>query len=331
MESSRLGFEAQTIQYESQLKQTETSIRQSFSYLLASRENVSLQEKSLDLAQKRYEQAEVNYRNGLSSELSVLQAQNSVELLKPALQDVQTAYVNQLMAFQNLIGLDLTQSIELDGTLDVQQYELDAELLVNTFLAGRLDVQAGQKNIEVFENLESMTKAGNMAPSFSLSAYWNNAVTDLTEAPEWGDTTTLSATLNIPINGFIPGSSERTSINSAGRSTDKSSLQLEDTMNNAEQEIRSLVMSLSGAWTNIETSELSAELALKTYQMTEEAYNMGTSELLDVEDAQNKLFSANQDLLISKYSYLSGVLDLELALNSDIETVVEIMNNQMSK
>lgn len=328
MEASSLGYEAQSIVYENTQKTLEASIRKQFKYLLASEENVLLKLKSIDLAQKRYEQALVNFQNGLVSELNVLQAQNSVELLKPAYQDVKTAYENQLMAFQNLLGMDLSQRIELQGDLTVTQIELEAQLLIDTFLTGRLDVQSSQKNREILENKEKLLKAGKMAPSLSLSAKWDNGITSLSEEPSWSDSATISAYLSVPIDGFIPGSSDRTSINSAGRNVEKSSIQVENTMNNAEQEIRSLIMTLEGAWTNIETSELSVELAKKTYEMTEAAYSQGTSELLDVEDAQNKLLSAHQDLLLSKYRYLAGILDMELALNADINSVMEIRNVQ---
>ncbi|MDC7235084.1 MAG: TolC family protein [Spirochaetales bacterium] len=318
MESAALGYDLQSLSYEYEQSYLESTIRKQFSYLLASRENVLLQEKSIDLARKRYEQAQTNYLNGLASELTVLQAQNSLELLRPAYQDVQTAYENQLMSFKNLLGMDLTQEIELQGTLDVEKIDLEPDVLVNSYLAGRLDVQSSQKSLEIQENQERMTKAASLAPSLALSAGWNNSITSLSQSPGWSDTATLSMNLSIPLDGFIPGSADRTSISNAGRSTEKSSIQVQETMNSAEKEIRSLVMTLEGAWTNIETSEASAELALRTFQMTEQAYNQGTAELLDVEDAQNKLLSANQDLLLSRYSYLSSLLDLELALNTDL-------------
>jgi len=69
---------------------------------------------------------------------------------------------------------------------------------------------------------------------------------------------------------------------------------------------------------------LSVDLALKTYEMMENAFSQGRREILDVEGAQNKLLSANQDLLFSKYYYLSGLIDLENALNSSLEDISNI-------
>jgi outer membrane protein TolC len=42
---------------------------------------------------------------------------------------------------------------------------------------------------------------------------------------------------------------------------------------------------------------------------------VGTRELLDVESAQNDYLAATQQLLVAKYEYIAGLLDLEYALN----------------
>jgi len=324
MNSATLGYESQALQYETEEKMLTLNVKKQFYYLLAYRENLVLQEKNIELAEKRYEQSLVNYRNGLASELSLLQAQNSLESLKPALTDTRTTYNTLLMAFKNMLGIDLDQPIELEGELSVDYYDLDASVLVDTYLAGRMDIQSYQKNIDIQENRLAMTKSTGLTPSLNLSAQWNNSLAALSSDPAWGDTAVLSVSMSIPVNGFIPGSSKNLDINEAEQSVEKAKLSLQDGMDSAEEEIRKLLMQLEGARENIETTELSVELALKTYEMTESAYNQGTSELLDVEDAQNKLLSGNLDLLMGRYSYLSGLLDLEYALNTAMSDIVSV-------
>ena len=128
--------------------------------------------------------------------------------------------------------------------------------------------------------------------------------------------------VSLPLNGFIPGSSENLDIRDAERSIEQARLSLKDAIEGAEQDIRSLLMELDGYRENMEITGLSVELAGKTYEMTEEAYRLGTREILDVEDAQNKLLAANQDLLSSRYNYLSGLLDLEYALNASLDEIL---------
>ncbi|OQY37712.1 MAG: hypothetical protein B6229_07885 [Spirochaetaceae bacterium 4572_7] len=325
MDRDKMLLRSQELQYDISEKNLELSIRKQFKYLLAFKENLTLQEKNITLAQKRYEQSQINFKNGLISELDLLKAQNSVESLKPKYQDADTGYKQQIMSFQSLLGLDLSQNIELEGSLDVVYYVLTPEIILESFLSKRLDVHNSLINIELLENQYEITKTKNLSPTISLRANWDNNINTLFDDAEWRDSTTISATLSMALDGFIPGSSKNININNSQRAIEDSKLKLLNTKNDAEEEIRSILMKLEGAWANIETTKLSVILAQKTYEMTEKAFQRGSSEFLDVEDSQNKLLSTKQDLLLSKYNYLAGILDLELALNADISEILQII------
>lgn len=318
IESNELKLKSSQLQYENIENLLKVNIKKQFKYLLASKENLTLQKNNIGLAQKRYDQAIINFNNGLISELALLTAQNSVESLKPALQDTDTTYKQNMMSFKNRLGLKLSEEIELQGVLEVEPFEYDKELLINTYISKRSDVNSEQLNIELQSNQLKKTKADSLLPSISVAANWNNSINTLFDDPDWSDRSTISASISIPVEGYIPGSSNNIAIKNAERSVESKKLSLESTLNNAEEEIRSILMELEGAWANIETTKLSVNLARKTYEMTETAFSKGSSELLDVEDAQNKLLSANQDLVLSKYKYLSSLQDLEYALNTDI-------------
>lgn len=321
---TEISLRNQELSYISDEKALEVSIRKQFKYLQASKENLTLQEKNIDLAKKRYEQAKINYSNGLISELDLLTSQNSYESLKPEYQDADTTYKQLEMSFMNSLGINFSNKLELVGNLDVEHYDFNSDLLVLSFLANRLDVNANLLKVELEENQLAITIASSKTPSLSLSATWSNSVSDVFEDSAWADGITMSATVNIPIDAYILGSSENLDIKDAQRSVEQSRLSLESTISDAEEDIRSIIMELEGAWANIETTELSVKLAQKTYEMTEKAFQKGTSELLDLEDAQNKLLEANQNLLLSKYTYLSGMLDLEYALNTEIENIKKV-------
>jgi outer membrane protein TolC len=53
--------------------------------------------------------------------------------------------------------------------------------------------------------------------------------------------------------------------------------------------------------------------------MAEEAYNAGSRELLEVQNAEIELKSAQLEVLKEKYTYLSALIDLEYQLNTKIE------------
>ncbi len=318
-----LAYQAESLSYDAAREELIVSVKKQFYYLLVNKENMDLQERNLDLAEKRYLQAKTNFENGLASEMTLMEARNSYESLKPDLLDTKTSYETQLMSFKKLLGLDLDNPIDIDGSLDVQPLDLDGELLIDTYLMNRLDVQAVMKALENAENQLSLTTAGNLSPSVKLSTGWTSSAQDISK-PDWSDSLTVSAAVTLPLNGFIPGSSESLAIKDAARSAEQARLSVEDTILSAEQEIRTILMELEGYRQNIEITGLSVELAQKTYDMTEAAYQSGSRELLDVEDAQNNLLEAEQNLLLSRYNYLSGLLDLEYALNADLEEIITL-------
>ncbi|MDC7227569.1 MAG: TolC family protein [Spirochaetales bacterium] len=318
MDYDRLSHESQLLSYQMDEDELIVEVKKDFYYLLAYQQSLELERKNLELAEKRQLQTETNFKNGLASELDVLEAQNAYESLRPSYTTTKTSYETQLMSFKSLIGLALKQPIELEGELTPDILELDAEKLVNTFLPERQDVQSSLKALEVKENLLSITNLSDRSPSLTLSLDWDNSASDLTSI-DWSDSFSVSTYLTMPLNGFIPGSKESIEISDAQKAVKQARLNYQNVVDSAEQEIRTLVMELSSYRENIDITKQSVQLARKTYEMTEAAYNQGTKELLYVEEAQNTLFSAELDLLESRYNYLSGLLDLQYALNTSAD------------
>ena len=323
IKSNKLALESQQLLYEDSENSLTINVKKQFYYLLAYKENMEMEKKNLELAEKLYDQTRVNYENGLASELDVLEARNSFESMRPSYTDTKTSYETQVMTFKTLLGLDLEQEVEIEGSLDVETLDLDASVLIDGFMMNRLDIQTAMKSVEAEKLNESITKTGDRTPTLSLSGEWSDNASDISD-PDWYDTATITLALAMPLNGFIPGSSEILDIHNAGREVEKAELDLKDTILNAEEDIRTTLMELEGDLENIEITQFSVDLAEKTYEMTEYAYRQGTRELLDVEDAQNNLLEARQDLIASRYSYLSGLLDLEIALNADRESILAV-------
>ncbi len=324
---SAISYEAQLLNYEANRSMLILNVRKQFHYILAYKEYLVLQERNLDLAQRRYLQAETNHKNGRAPELTVLEAQYSYESLKPVLQEAKTIYESQLMVFKKLLGIDLEKEIIIEGNSgynhDVMADDAFIEKCedrINMLLMNRHDVQSALKEVAWCENQEAIIRAGSISPVFSLSADWTNTAPDIID-PDWGDYLTVSAYLTIPLNGFIPGSSTVLAVKHASNSSEKARINLHEVILEAEQEIRIMLMELNGHKRNIEKNKLNVELAKKTYEMTESAYLQGVKEVLDVKGAQNNLFSAEQNLILSRYNYLSGILDLGFALNIDVEII----------
>ncbi|MDC7225071.1 MAG: TolC family protein [Spirochaetales bacterium] len=323
---TELERENQELTFQDAQNALERDIKKQFYYLLAIRENLTMQEKNIDLAQKQYDQTLLNFRSGLVSELSLLQAQTSLAELKPDYQDTYTDYQTQMMSFKKLLGLDLSREISLEGELEVERYQWEADTLLDAFLGNNLTIRGERNSLEQADLSEKMTRQENRLPSLSLSSEWAHDY-DLTGGdPFWEDALTVSVGLSLPLDGFISGSSSAVEDRDADRTREQQENSLSDTIQSEEETVRTLLLELEGNWTNIETMEQSVELAEKTYEMTKISYEKGNSEFLDVEDALNNYLEAGQNLLLSRYDYLSGILDLEYTLNTTIDQLKEMGN-----
>ena len=318
----QLDYEAGLLSYDDARKQMKRDVLKSYFALIATNANLELLQQNIDLAVKRYEQAQENYNNGLISELEMLQARVTAENSKPAYNDQLTSYRNQMMTFRLLLGLPVDAELELTEKLDIEYYDLDAEKLIESYSANRLDVMQINKSIASLVNTRKLQAQNSRYPWLNLAATWGTEVDDGFEEDNWKkdywyDSFTFSATLVIPIDDFIPSSSTDVTLKNLDDQIRQLELQRQQILDAAEIEISMLVMNLQDSLATIMTYALNEDLARKSFELTTEAYNLGTRELLDVEEAQTELRSASKNVLDQKVVYMNSLLDLEYALNSD--------------
>ena len=324
-------YEAGVLDYEAAVKQLERDVKITFYNLLAIRENIDIQEANIDLARRRYEQAVNNFRSGLIPEFQVLSAEVTLTGLQPAYNKAAAAYESLLLKFKILIGADPGDKIVIAGQLPTELYTLDAEQLINRYAAGRLDIRKLDKQIEAREysrrgiGMKANTPTLNLGWSYGLRA--SNAdskIGGLEPRPidpwsDWSDSATLSIGLSWKFDGLIPGSKTHVQLKELQDGIDSLKIAREIAWNGAAAEIINLVSTLLTSRLTIEANTSRAELARRNFELIEEAYNVGTRELLDVEKAQNDFLAARQELLLAKYQYAAGLLKLEYALNAPMD------------
>ena len=318
-----IDYEAGRLDYEDAEKQLERDVRKQFYSLIASKANIELKKVNIRIAVKRYEQARENYSNGLISELEMLQTQVAAENKKPELNGLETRFKNGLMSFKMLLGIPLSDEIRLEGSLEnLRFFRLNAEELIGNYSAGRMDIQQINKQIESLENTRRVQKQYNQTPTLSLYSRWGTLVYDPFDNPSWesgswADNFKIGLLLSLPLDGFIPRSSTDVALKDLKDSLEKLNLQKKQISEAAAMEISNLVMNLENSRLSLETYALNVDLAEKSFNLTSEAYYLGTRELLDVESAQEELMIASQNVLIEKINYITNLLDLQYAINAD--------------
>jgi len=314
MKNSKLSYQTRLFSYDDARNQLELQITKIFFSLIADRDNLASLEYILHLAQRQYERDQVAFNNGLVGELALMQSRLGLENARYNLSAARSAYTNRMGDFLSQLGVaqSAVQGADttLEGKIEITKVEADAEQLIREYLPQRPDIMSMRQEIERLENAEKQTTFSGKAPSLRLAADWNTRNFD-----PFTDTLSGSATLTIPIDPWIPGTSRNQSIRGAKSAIDKARLDLQSVEDAAAAQIRSLAANLRNSWDSIEIARLSLGVAERGYELTEQGFRNGTVESLKLEDARNNLVNARQRILQAELSYFYMILDISAALN----------------
>jgi len=328
--ATQIDYRAGRISYEQARKQVVRDVRKGFYNLLLLQENRALMVENIDAAERRYEQALINYENGMVPELTVLSSQVAWENLKPQLKAMDLGYRQALQGFKLTLGMDLDRQVELEGSIDAEAVDVDSDELIDRFLTDRLDVQSLLVTITSLENQLTASKLQVYTPQLILGYNLDPTFSgDPLEDPWFGGdydweqrSGMFRATIAFSLDGWLPFSTTQIGIRDLQDNIELTRLGLMQTLQAAEMEVDAWVEQLKKSRDTIETLQLNVELARRAYEMAEEAYKAGSRELLEVENAELELKTAQIEVLKEKYNYLSALIDLEYQLNNNMETMV---------
>jgi outer membrane protein TolC len=307
----RLAAEKEEISYRTAQRSLLSAVETEFYYLITSASNLDIVKADMELSRKSYEQAKSNYENGMASELSLLQARVNASNQEPKYKQAQAAHEARLNEFLLTIGLEPGSRVTLEGSLETQILPLDGKELAGRFLPARLDIQSMMKDREILENKKKQTALSGRVPSVGLSAGWSSSKKG--EA-DWSDRLSLGVDFRLSLNNYIPGSSVSVTLQALDDQISQTDIRLHKAYGEAETEIINLVNQLNTAADNIRISSLNIDLAEESFSLTRESFSRGLSQPLEVDDAQQALFSARQQYLSSQFDYLSGLIKLRDAL-----------------
>ncbi len=313
MKSAKLNYEQSKISFEEALRTIEFSVRQSYYELIYEKENIKLQEANLKVAKQQYENNLAKYNSGRLSEVDALSAEVNYKAKIPTVESARASYQNAMDSFKQVLGLMIDDEVELTGSLNDYLY-LDEiavdEKTVTSSSIKNLELKIESAKISVLDKRFSA-----FAPSLNASFKWEEKTwyagyTGKEEKdPEKSASLTLSA--SIPLDGLLPWSSKNDAVDSAKDTLKDYELQLENEKKTFVRTIGSSLRSIKQSQEAIRYKQANVELAQRTYDMTLEAYNRGTKDLLTLQNANNTLLSAQLSLNSETLTLSKNILSLE--------------------
>jgi outer membrane protein TolC len=321
--STSLEYEAGLIDRRTAEAELKRDVKKSYFNLIVLQESGKILEQSLETARRRYEQARRNFQAGIGSEFELLSAQVAWENLKPALEEQAIGYQTAELSFKQLLGLKRTDTIVLVDPLRVTTVEVDAQELIRDRVASRLDIQALRQAIAIQRNTRNLQRRATYTPLLSLiytldPTFAGDPFRDLWFQDPRGDwlqpTGMFAVNLSLPLDALLPFSSTAVKIANMESGIAEMEKTLARSMQGAELEIESLVLQLRKTQSSMEVLELNVRLAEKAYELAEKGFATGALERLELDDADNELSGARNQVLRAKYTYITTLLDLEYAV-----------------
>ncbi|MBQ4379012.1 MAG: TolC family protein [Treponema sp.] len=322
MQSAKINYESGKLSFEEAVKSVELSVREAFYGLLYEKENITLQEKNLEIAKTQYTNNLAKYNQGRLSEIDVLSAEVNYKSKIPTVESARTTFFNDLASFKQTLGIPLNEKIELSGSLD-DMINLN-EIKVDIESINSASIKTLEYKLESAKNTVLDKRFSAFAPSLSASfnwseKYWYFGADGTTDDPSKSASLTLSA--SIPLDGVLPWSSKNDAIDTAKDSVKDLELQLENEKKDVLRTVFSSLSSIKQSQSSIKYKQANVELARKTYDMTAEAYNRGTKDLLTLQDANTSLLNAQVSLKSETLTLIKAILELENTIGVEFGTL----------
>jgi multidrug efflux system outer membrane protein len=287
----------------------------SFYSLITQEQNLSVLENAKKYTDEQLERVTAAYRSGYRGELEYMQGRLSAEKSRLDYEKALAAYRSAVSNFCAVLGLD-TENVRLSGIIETEPLSLDAGNLIAGYLPRRPDLAAKRSAVEKFQVDQKEKSLSARAPSLNLSTSWSGNLRE-SDNFAWspGKTLDASLTLSIPINPWIPRTTQSQSLDSAAADMEKARITLKDAEDKARREIRLLCADAATRWNEVQLSRLQMDIAKRTSDLSEDAYRKGTIGYLDFESARGKFIEASQQFLTSELNYKLLILELASSLN----------------
>jgi len=282
------------------------------------------QKEAFDISQNKYKAGLIKEVDALQMEVDLAESQNNYNL----------AVVNQgsaLNEFKQLIGINFSDSIALNGELKYDVVIIDPEKAVEYAFKNRLEIREQEISVEQNKlNIKKEKSAGMIQSSLnlsfgkegvsdqaintSISSSYRNSYSDLlNRAPSYG----IGFTVKVPI---LDGGESRAKVNAAESALKQSQLRKEDVERGIEREVRNLVADLNSSLKRLQLLEKNVTVAEKSFEITRQRFSDGDIDSQSLALERNRLNTAYNSHLRAYINYQLMLADIMRKTFYDFQT-----------
>lgn len=286
--------------------------------VLLSKESITIYEQNITVLEKSLRETTAIFENGLTEEENVEQLQITLKQLNSGYKNAQRLHQIAKQMLNITIGLDIEAQVILTESLEIlAQENIDLELLNSSDdVQSTIDYKIAEndrRSKELLLKLEK-TKALPSLSAFVNGGYTanNDEFTFLDNDQKWFGSSVLGVSLNIPIFSSFKRSviTQRAKIN-----LEKAENNLTETEKLLKFQVASSKSNYQFAIEQFQTSKENLELAERIERKNQTKFSEGIASSFDLRQAQQQLYSGQQDYLQAMLDVITQKVALETLLN----------------
>lgn len=308
--AARSYAQAELVSREKSLKK---QVRQAYLPLLLVKSNLDQLDKNISNLEVLHKETEAIFNEGFAEQLDVDRLALSLANLKTEREGLSRQYGIALRALKFTINYPLDNELEIED--DIEQILADAEALDVNAQGNALTSYPELKLMDEYLNLQDLNlRAQRTAYLPSLNAfatYQEQYQGDKLQDGFWAPTAFVGLNLRLPIydGGFKKSQMQRVRI-----AIEQGVNQRQTIERSIDLEIKNARDAYSNALERLDDREQSLDLAQRIYDTTQIKYREGIGSSLEVNQAEQALYSAQTNRLQALYELLNAKISLQEAL-----------------
>ncbi len=284
--------------------------------------------EAYNIASNKYKAGLIREVESLQMEVDLSEAANNLDLAK-------VNYASQMRLFNELMGLDLNDSIIVENKMEYTEVLVDADKAVQLAMENRNELKENEIQIEQSEMEIKRRKAAGRIQGDILVNYdligtdkslltvplqtgFQDSWTNLQDRP---GNFNAALTISIPI---IDWGENKARVNAANASLEQNRLQLTGEKRSIEREIRSLIEQLNSSLRRLKILEKNVLVAEKSFEISRQRYSNGEIDSQAIALERERLNTAYISRLESYITYKLLLSDLMRQTFYDFENDVPI-------
>ena len=329
--SAKAFVRASSFALEAQEQDLIVRVAEAYLNILRTRDRLDTTNAEVTAVRRQLEQVQQRFDVGLVAITDVLESQAAYDAALVRQIQAETDHYISFETLRTLTGRDYDQLATLSESLPIVNPDpLDEEAWVTAALSSNLGIKAALEQLSAVQQDKKARLSGHLPTvEATITHSNNNNGNPLTRSfsPEESETTIYGLQMNIPV---FQGGRTTSQVREGSARVEQAKEQLLDQQRSVMRNTRSLYKSVTTDVARVQARLKSIRSAASALEATETGYEVGTRNIVDVLQAQQRLYDSQFAYADSRYTYLLNLLRLKqqtgLLNGADLEEMNSFMD-----